>query len=344
MFLASFSTQKSGTQVMQNTSKLLIGLLGLLPAVAFADHTTIGLQGNVTGPSTTSSANPMDAGKMGFTLQFQQLNFDAISDADFEHAAENDEDVHGTDSITNTGFAFTYGMSDRLTLGFSIANIRRSGLVEAAHHDDEGEAGPHAEEEEIIEHLGSASGLGDARLYASYQLFSGASSSTSVLFGIKAPTGETGEVSNDGERLEAEFQPGSGSWDTLLGLAFTQQLSSWTINSNVLYTFASEGSQDTDLGDVFNYNLAASHALPKFGPFNESPWNLDFVFEVNGGWRDNVKIAGESERHSGGNIIYFAPGLSLSNDKIFINASISKAVDNLNGIQSEPETRDQVRG
>lgn len=327
---------------MHSTTKSLIGLLSLLPALAFADHTTIGLQSNVTGPSTTSSAEPMDTGRFGITLQYQQVDFESISAAEFEHAAEQGENLHATDSISNTGFTLTYGITDRLTLSFSIANINRSGLIEAAHHDDgeEAEAGHHDDgDEEIIEQLGSASGIGDARLYVGYQLWSNDNTSTSVYFGMQMPTGETGETSRDGHRLETEFQPGSGSWDPLLALAFTQRFSSWTFNSNVIYTFATEGSQDTDLGNVFNYNLAMTHPLPKFGPFNESPWNLDFIFEVNGEWRDRVDIAGETEFNSGGNLVYFAPGLSLSNDKFSINASISKAMENLNGVQSEPDTR-----
>ena len=156
---------------------------------------------------------------------------------------------------------------------------------------------------------------------------------------MELATGETGETSRDGHRLENEFQPGSGSWDPLLAFALTRRFDNWTFHSNVIYTFATEGSQKTNLGDVFNYNVAMTHALPKFGLLSESSWHLDFVFEMNGEWRDRVYIAGETEFNSGGNIIYFAPGLSLRNDKLSINASISKAVENLNGVQSEPELR-----
>ena len=225
----------------------------------------------------------MELGRFGISLQYQQVDFKSISAAEFENAAEQDRDLHATDSISNSGFTLTYGVSDRLTLGFSIANIRRTGLIEAAHHDDEGEE-PHHDggEEDVIENLGSASGLGDARLYAGYQFWSNGNTSTSVYFGVELPTGETSESSRAGHRLETEFQPGSGSWDPLLAFALTQRFDNWTFNSNVIYTFATEGSQKTNLGDIFNYNLAMTHALPKFGLLRESPWNLDFVFEVNG--------------------------------------------------------------
>jgi hypothetical protein len=44
----------------------------------------------------------------------------------------------------------------------------------------------------------------------------------SLLTGIKTPTGETGERDDQGELFEAEFQPGSGSWNPMLGLALSQ--------------------------------------------------------------------------------------------------------------------------
>ena len=45
-----------------------------------------------------------------------------------------------------------------------------------------------------------------------------------VLFGIKTPTGATNERDVSGVLFEAEFQPGSGSWDPMFGFAFTQAL------------------------------------------------------------------------------------------------------------------------
>jgi hypothetical protein len=287
----------------------------------------------------------MEAGETGFSLQYQRIGFKSISNADFEHAAEHDEDVHGTDTITNTAVNFTWAYSDRLTFGFSVPHIERTGLVEAAHHDDEeephGEEESHAEEEgeEIIEHLGSASGIGDARLFANYQLWSDNQSSASLLFGVKAPTGENDETSREGERLESEFQPGSGSWDSMLGVAYSRQLGSWNFDSNLLYSFVSEGSQDTDLGDIFNYNLAFSYPLPEINLFGNQSWQPAFLFEVNGEWRDQVEINDITEDNSGGNLLYFAPGITLSSDDWFISASISKAMENLDGIQSEPNTR-----
>src|SRR5215218_7222948 len=64
-----------------------------------------------------------------------------------------------------------------------------------------------------------------------------------------------------GERFETEFQPGSGSYDPLAGLALSQRLGRWSFDTNVLYVFANKGAQRTNLGDRFQYNGALSYRL-----------------------------------------------------------------------------------
>ncbi|MFT4816066.1 MAG: hypothetical protein ACI80L_000824 [Pseudohongiellaceae bacterium] len=46
-------------------------LLGLSTLNAIADPITIGLQSNVKGPNTTSSASLIEVGQFGFSLQHQ---------------------------------------------------------------------------------------------------------------------------------------------------------------------------------------------------------------------------------------------------------------------------------
>src|SRR6185436_15761309 len=73
-----------------------------------------------------------------------------------------------------------------------------------------------------------------------------------------------------GETFEAEFQPGSGSWDGLFGLAFSQRLNSaLSFHANVLAIATGTGTQDTNLGNRFLYNAALSFRL--FGEGAGSP-------------------------------------------------------------------------
>ena len=162
------------------------------------------------------------------------------------------EDVHGLDTIASFGLSLTYGVTDDFMLSVRLPYVQRTGIREVAHahsHEEGDVHIAHADEPEI-ENLGSTSGVGDLSLLGQYRIFNDRTTRTeaALLFGVKAPTGVTNERHGD-ETLEAEFQPGSGSWDTLLGFALAQRTGRWSFDTNVLYTLATEGTQDTNLGD-----------------------------------------------------------------------------------------------
>lgn len=324
---------------------LIAAVITVLPAIAVADHTTIVLPSTVGAPNNSGLANLPEAGETGLSIQYQRVGFKSIPTSEFDRAADNDESLHGTDSTSSTSFNFTWGASDRLTFGLSVPRIERRGLLEAAHHDDDEElhddeeGEDHHEEESVVEQLGNASGIGDARLFANYQLFDNERNQASLILGIKAATGEDDELSLDGDLLEAEIQPGSDSWDPMLGFAYSTSLGVWSFDSNVLYSFVNEGAQSTNLGDVFNYNLALSYPLPTMDFGGNSPWVANFLIEATGEWRDRVEISGATEDNSGGNLLYFSPGVSISNGSWFASASYGLAVQSLNGVQSEPDNR-----
>ena len=203
-----------------------------------------------------------------------------------------------------------------------------------------------------ISQLGDAGGLGDLTTYVQYR-FVGSDDArlhASTLFGLKAPTGKTDIISDEGHRFEPEHQPGSGSWDMITGLAVTRQWTNVTLDSNILYAFAGDGSQDSNLGDTFNYNIALSyrpghpdnHGNGIAHRHDRSPRNFwDVAVEINGEWRDYVTLAGERQRHSGGNSVYLAPSIRYSSSKGWTAyASLGvPIVENLNGSQSEPKFR-----
>jgi hypothetical protein len=83
---------------------------------------------------------------------------------------------------------------------------------------------------------GSASGFSDVTFLGQYRFFNNKSTQTevAVLFGVRAPTGVTNRVDKQGELFDAEFQPGSGAWSGLFGLAATRRFGSWSLDSNVL--------------------------------------------------------------------------------------------------------------
>ena len=137
-----------------------------------------------------------------------------MSDADLTlGAALSGTHAHSIRMIQSVALSYAYGVTKDFTISARLPYIARSGIREAELED------PLAPPEFV--NRGSSSGIGDLSLLGQYRFFNNQATRTeaAVLFGIKAPTGVTDRINDQGERFDAEFQPGSGSWDGLLGLA-----------------------------------------------------------------------------------------------------------------------------
>ncbi|MCK4842197.1 MAG: transporter [Methylococcales bacterium] len=248
--------------------------------------------------------------------------------------ADAEADIHSVESLWSLSVSAAYGITDDLTIGVRLPFIMRNNIKEPEHDH----VGSGAE----IESLGDVEGIGDTTFYSQYRFFKNGGTNASVLLGIKTPTGKTNRGSPHGI-LDAEFQPGTGSWDGILGLAFTQELAAFSIDASTVYTVASEGTQDTDLGDIFSYNFALSYRLfGQQGLSYEAPkYAFDAILEYNGEWRDKEEVGSIKDNNSGGNIGYISPGLRFSAGKnVSIAASFGiPVVQSTNGDQVEPDYR-----
>ncbi len=329
-------------------------------AIAVADHPIFSLEEGSGGPVTTISAIPLPAGAVSTGLQGQAIWNDEISDTALAHFSEEGRDIHSTKSLYTLALNGAFGVTDNLTIGLSLPYVWRNNLREAGHHEEEKDdhhkgLDPHEEEEGTVESLGDSEGLGDMIIYGQYRFFHDSANDrhAAIIAGVKTPTGRTDVKSTGGEMFEAEHQPGSGSWDPLVGVAVTQHWGRWSLDANVLYTFATEGSQDTNLGDILNYNVSLSYQV--LGASNREKDHdhasdllnhshgpsLDFIVELNGDWREKVEIGGESDGNTGGNIVYLSAGGRVGWGDGW-SASLSAGIpiiENLNGIQSEPQVR-----
>jgi hypothetical protein len=328
-----------------------------------ADHPTLSLGESNASPLTTISAIPLDAGQSAFGFQQQMIFNDELTDAELESSSDLGEDVHSVESVYSTSFGGAFGITDNLTFGFQLPYVSRQNIREAHHEDegfDEGHGDPVDEHhddapghEEAVEQLGDSSGMGDTTFYGQYRFWNSANEdvNAALLFGIKTPTGRTNAMSVEGERFETELQPGSGSWDLFTGLAASRSAGRVGFDTNILYTFANEGSQNTTLGDVFNYNFALSfhargkktdqHAHPDEKAHEHTDTVLDFIFELNGDWREKVEKPGGTDNNTGGNIIYLSAATRASWGRgwsAYFSAGVPVLKD-LNGIQSEPKAR-----
>jgi hypothetical protein len=207
-----------------------------------------------------------------------------------------------------------------------------------------------------------------------YRFHNNAANGTSaaVLFGFKAPTGSTSQRDNFGNLFEAEFQPGSGSWDGLFGAAFTKRTGRWSFDVSGLYYLISTGTQNTNLGDRFLFGTAVSyrlvgatgsskevelheycmqprnqlqehclyHANHDHSDMMKTPYTLDLVLELNGEWHDKQRIAGIPDPNSGGTTVYISPGVRVGFDRFSGFVSVGVPILNEhNGVQSKPDFR-----
>ena len=317
------------------------------------------------GPIVTIPGTTLQKGGSALYFVFEHISFDELSDAVLEAAAARGESAHSLATLESPALGYSYGLTDRLMVSVLLPFVVRTGIREAGGHHSEGGEPHHEEGEGANETVdrGDTAGIGDLNLFGQYRFYGQDTGlQASLLSGLKTPTGKTGERDDQGELFEAEFQPGSGSWDPMLGLALSQAQGRWSVAGNVLYTIATEGTQHTDLGDRFHYNgavtyrlkggdaeaahqVASQHSHPGQSHHHDhasSPKGLviDAVLELNGEWQAKQDVSGETDPNSGGNVVFLSPGVRIASNRWsgFVTVGLP-IVNDLNGLQSEPTYR-----
>lgn len=359
---AAIRRATTGITLRRSAAVAAIGL-GLAIA-AHADHASVGLGGGAGSPINTESAATLPAGRFSASLRSEYIRYDGFSDRRLA-----DSQLHSLDALLSTSLGLAWGATDDLTLGVRIPFIQRFDLREADHHVYDHGDGEHTHTDRILD-LGDPDGLGDATLFGQFRFFQSEDARThlAALFGVKLPTGDTHERAAHRDfprqRLDAGSQPGSGSWDSLFGVAATRFAGAFAYDANLLYTFADTGAQHTNLGDSFSYNAAVSYRLGGGRP--ATPYDLvqthawDLILEVNGEWRDRERGGehGDKDHHDegedptsthadnhannhGGNLVYLSPGVRYLNRAGWgLSLSVGvPVITNLNGTQVEPGYR-----
>ncbi len=347
---------------------VVLGSLASWMIDAQADHLSGGFGIEQAAPINTESAVPLRRNGWTLGLRTEYVDQDTFGDvelinlrgADINRDGEANEDLHSTKSLLGVSLRAAYGVTENLTLGFRLPWIRREDIREP--EEGHGHGANPIVVHDIIEH-GDSAGVGDTTFFGLYRFYHDTTNDVAALFGVKTPTGDTDEegfedevsagrfVTNvipedheddhhhAGRRLETHLQPGSGSWDGLLGLAYSRPLGPANFDTNFLYTIVSEGSQDTDLGDALSYNFAVSYPTERFVPCQSCRWNL--ILELNGEWRDKEERSGVEIDNSGGHVVYLSPGLRFVGIG-GLNLGVSfgyPVVTDVNGDQVEPDYR-----
>ncbi len=305
----------------------------LLSGTVLAHHAP-GLTGvGLAGPILTNSASTLEMRDLAVTIQSSYVALDSFSGSRLLGYAEEGQHVHTFDYLYTVTAGISYGITDNLTMSLKIPYISFNNIKEA-HAEEHGEEG--GEEHAEVQSRGDSSGIGDITVLGQYRFLKQDSRQleSSVIFGLKVPTGITDEEDDNREKFDTEFQPGSGSWDPILGLAVTKRFGRFSLDADARYTLVTEGSQDTDLGDLFNYDLAVSYHIPGRMP-------ADLVLELNGEWKQKQEVDGDEDKNSGEHILYLSPGVRIGLNKMataFLSAGFPIFQD-MNGKQSETDFR-----
>lgn len=182
---------------------------------------------------------------------------------------------------------YTYGVSARFTVGALLPFVD-----------------PQFSEEIGGTRIDSGtSGIGDTSLFGKYRLYTHDrpmnSRNLSVIAGVETPTGRTGL---DGP------QPGSGSWDPFLALAFTESIARWRLDAVALYKWNTEGTGGIDEGEEFSMSASVGYRYlhrPYPGVSNSAKLGLLYQGQETG-TRNGTLVA-----NSGSERLYLRPSLGF---------------------------------
>ena len=326
--------------------KILVTFLGLTACagMAQASHiqtTTLGATGRSAGVRT-DSATPMEQGRWSVGLNFEHSGFDQLGEQELLdlRAADPEASLHSLDSITSMSLDVSYGLTPDISVGLHLPYIVRSDIIEAAHEHEEVTAAPGPTASRVtaaqlagLEALGKSSGLGDLTIYGLWRFYESKATDTNfgLIAGVKMPTGVDDNATDTDETFETEFQPGSGSWDPFAGFAWSRSLGRFNLAASTIYTSATEGTANTDLGDQWTYNVGTGYGL---GSFEGTNWSL--VLELNGGQRDREQVDGVTDANSGGSWLLLSPGFTVTGHDWSVYASWGYPIDDtLNGNQDD---------
>lgn len=250
---------------------------------------------------------------------FEQQNWDEIP-PDQAHELHH-EGHHVHDKTTEEFYHFGTGThpNERMTVFAQIPYVVR-GSLEIHEHETLGQK-EHAE------------GLGDLKLTGIYRFLKENENFLGIVAGVKFPTGETEETNSHGELFEPEFQPGSGSFDYIVGVAFGYEWSLISFRGNGLYFFKTEGDQDFEFGDLFTSYIFIHYLLNSQSERLKVRPGIDMNFQI----EEKQEEEGIEIDDSGGTTLFIGPALTVEvNDHIKLLGNVLfPAYQNLGGRHQE---------
>lgn len=293
----------------------------------------------IAGPIVTIPAYALPKGSKFVSFITNYINADDFSNGRLSQLGNRGEDYDIIENTLSPSLTFGLGITDKLSFSAQIPYIFKYGIRTTGGTSQ-------------VDSQGNAIGVGDINFFSLYEFIHSEKYDfhAALLSGLKIPSGVVQDRNRQGGLFKAEHQPGTGSWDPQIGLAFSKHLGIFHIDSNGMYRFSTKGVQNTILGDVISYNLAVSYLIgtkksfiDKFFPSHIGKKKLDWhlIAEANGSWVEKPKARDQREENEGGTLIYLSPGIRvIANKKWITNLSVGlPAIHNLNGRRQTPNVR-----
>ena len=253
--------------------------------------------GSASCPLDPRALSPPDRGGFTLDLTFEYIDQDqpriGTRDARVgEIPSGHHDEVRTTNRIATALLA--YAPSDRVQLSLAVPFVSRDHFHLASTHEH---AGGVASDHNVLPESWDIHGLGDVTLEARAALGRG----TWLIGGIKAPTGDTGLTNGEREAAELPVQPGTGTWDGIVGLSW-QSARPWFATAR--YQFRT--------GDVDGYRVGNELQLNGGGVLPLAR-HVEALLQVNTRWRGKDRSAEPEEADfTGGTYVFASPGLRVT--------------------------------
>jgi hypothetical protein len=210
-----------------------------------------------------------------------------------------------------TTFELLYGITDRLGVIVGVPFISRQHSHIHHHHGAD------------VHEAWSFSGLGDAVVTGQYALLlpdEWSSGSLNLAAGIKIPTGITDLKNEQGAVAEVPIQPGSGSFDGMIGFSYRgslttvptlgNQFSTLTVEAGISYEFTGAGEDDWKAGNSLLVHVGSSYQFAS---------RASFLLQLNLKSQEKALpgTTNEPTESTGGVWFFVTPGMSVDFEQGF---------------------------
>ncbi len=277
------------------------------------------------GPIISMPAYTLAQGSFAIGTSLNFLDFSGFSTSKLQELNSQSKHAHSHGNSMNVALNAAVGITDDLTVSATLPYNFLFNIYSTADGSTINE--------------GDSIGFGDLALVAKYKIIKSTKEQlhASVLAGIKMANGQSNERDQFGYKLSSDHQPGTSSWDPIMGFAISKRFKKeWELDLSALYRISNKSSDDLIIGDVANYNIALSHSLSKL---DKGKFNIDAVLELNSRWQEKMEYLGIKDEGHGGTRVFISPGLRLVYDDKWI-ASVALGfpiIEDLSGDQANAD-------